>query len=411
MKIPAVIRLGATQRPDARNWSELAARRLAEEGSQPWLTYLDDATGERTELSHATFDNWVAKTANMLVEDAEVDHGNPVLVALDGHWALPIVLHACARVGAVAVSWSTGEARPAISGVAVVHEVVADQFDPGEHVYIVGDGMGGRPQSERDWPAFTEDVLAYADDYDDPDVEPDLELVSSRAGERELVFDQAGALAIGAALLDLGVRPGDRMLLAGPADRVDLLLVGLGAYVAGAAVALGRRLSPEAIWRHADQERAAWIVTAPEALAELVATADVSADLRGVLCTGPLSIGEWRAARERLRVAVCPSLGRPDAGLLSAVVPVETVDATLDWLADQPGHLAGTAVSGARLTILQASTQPVEQHGETGELGVGGPLVASAIGPPPALTEDALRTGEQGSLQIGPDGREWLLLH
>ena len=36
--------------------------------ARPLLTWYDDGTGERVELSGATLGNWVAKTANLLVD-------------------------------------------------------------------------------------------------------------------------------------------------------------------------------------------------------------------------------------------------------------------------------------------------------------------------------------------------------
>ncbi|PBC79521.1 uncharacterized protein (TIGR03089 family) [Streptomyces sp. TLI_235] len=37
--------------------------------SRPLITFYDDSTGERVELSAKTFDNWVAKTANLLQDE------------------------------------------------------------------------------------------------------------------------------------------------------------------------------------------------------------------------------------------------------------------------------------------------------------------------------------------------------
>src|SRR5688572_3007266 len=45
--------------------SALFASAVAVDPTRPLLTWYDDATGERTELSGATLDNWVAKTANL----------------------------------------------------------------------------------------------------------------------------------------------------------------------------------------------------------------------------------------------------------------------------------------------------------------------------------------------------------
>ena len=39
---------------------------LRRDGTRPLLTWYDDASGERIELSVATAANWAAKTANLL---------------------------------------------------------------------------------------------------------------------------------------------------------------------------------------------------------------------------------------------------------------------------------------------------------------------------------------------------------
>lgn len=65
----------------------------------PFLTYYDDATGERTELSYTTTDNWVAKTANRLRDDDDVQPGDGVTVALEG-WRRVVAAFAVWAVGA-----------------------------------------------------------------------------------------------------------------------------------------------------------------------------------------------------------------------------------------------------------------------------------------------------------------------
>jgi uncharacterized protein (TIGR03089 family) len=52
----------------------------------PLLTWYDDASGDRTELSGATLDNWVAKTANLLIDGAGLGEGDAVAVLLPPHW-------------------------------------------------------------------------------------------------------------------------------------------------------------------------------------------------------------------------------------------------------------------------------------------------------------------------------------
>lgn len=54
--------------------------------SMPLLTYYDESTGERVELSTTTTANWVAKTSNFLVDDLDAEPGTRIRVGLPTHW-------------------------------------------------------------------------------------------------------------------------------------------------------------------------------------------------------------------------------------------------------------------------------------------------------------------------------------
>lgn len=88
---------------------DLLRRELAAEPSRPLVTFYDDATGERVELSVRTFDNWVAKTANLLVDGLGAEPGGRVALALPVHWQGAVWLYSCWAAGLVAVPVDTGE--------------------------------------------------------------------------------------------------------------------------------------------------------------------------------------------------------------------------------------------------------------------------------------------------------------
>ena len=48
----------------------------------PRITYYDDATGERIELSTVTLANWAAKTANLLRDELGAGPGSRIAVLL-----------------------------------------------------------------------------------------------------------------------------------------------------------------------------------------------------------------------------------------------------------------------------------------------------------------------------------------
>ena len=65
---------------------ELFAAAVRRDGAGPFLTYYDDASGERIELSALTTANWVAKTANLLVDEYDLESGETVAIGLPPHW-------------------------------------------------------------------------------------------------------------------------------------------------------------------------------------------------------------------------------------------------------------------------------------------------------------------------------------
>lgn len=68
---------------------DAAARR---DSARPLLTWYDDASGERIELSVATSANWAAKTANYLFDELDLDAGDVIGLAPTSHWLSYVVL-------------------------------------------------------------------------------------------------------------------------------------------------------------------------------------------------------------------------------------------------------------------------------------------------------------------------------
>lgn len=76
---------------------------LTADPSGPRITYYDDATGERIELSTATLANWAAKTGNLLRDELGAGPGSRVRVLLPAHWQTVGVLLGIWYIGAEVV--------------------------------------------------------------------------------------------------------------------------------------------------------------------------------------------------------------------------------------------------------------------------------------------------------------------
>ncbi|MGB3302747.1 TIGR03089 family protein [Gordonia sp. (in: high G+C Gram-positive bacteria)] len=62
------------------------------DSARPMLTYYNESTGERTELSAATLGNWAAKIGNYLRNDLMLAPGDRVRVDLPEHWQTAAIL-------------------------------------------------------------------------------------------------------------------------------------------------------------------------------------------------------------------------------------------------------------------------------------------------------------------------------
>lgn len=76
--------------------------------SAPRITYYDDATGERIELSTVTLANWAAKTGNLLRDELGAGPGSRVAVQLPAHWQTLGVLLGIWFIGAEVVLGQDG---------------------------------------------------------------------------------------------------------------------------------------------------------------------------------------------------------------------------------------------------------------------------------------------------------------
>jgi len=76
---------------------------LASDPAGPRVTYYDDATGERIELSTVTLVNWAAKTGNLLRDELGAGPGSRVAVLLPAHWQTAAVFFGIWWIGAEVV--------------------------------------------------------------------------------------------------------------------------------------------------------------------------------------------------------------------------------------------------------------------------------------------------------------------
>ncbi|GLY76902.1 TIGR03089 family protein [Actinoallomurus iriomotensis] len=235
---------------------------LAAEPSRPLVTFYDDATGERVELSVKTFDNWVAKTANLLLDGLAADPGARVALALPVHWQTAAWLFACWSAGLTAIPVDEGEI-PADADIVAAGpgrlEAALAATGSG-HAEVVGLSLHalGAPLAECP-PGVTDyavEVRSYGDhftgvtDADAPAVEIGGEVMS---GARLVAAGEA-----------LGLPPGTRTLTTVSYATPEGLLSGLiGPLASQGSVIICQNLEQSGLDRRISLERATALVTSP----------------------------------------------------------------------------------------------------------------------------------------------------
>ncbi len=238
----------------------LLADRLARDPASPLLTFYNDATGERTEVSVTTFANWVAKTANLLGDEIGLGEHATVGLVLPLHWQSAVLLLAAWSSGAEVTVFA--DATAAVSGASAAHGVELLVVDEGalDDVAAVDAGMvlalSLRPMNQpltRPRPGvvdYAAEVLAQGDRFS-PYAPVDPDSVALRTADavctgRELVR-AAEALPLSA---------DDRVLSVLPLSTVDGLLAGLlGPLAAGGGAVLCAHPDQAGLAHRADTEQ------------------------------------------------------------------------------------------------------------------------------------------------------------
>jgi uncharacterized protein (TIGR03089 family) len=220
----------------------LGARRDA---AAPLITYYDDATGERIELSGTTAANWAAKTANLLRDECDLEPGGRLAVLLPAHWQTLAVLLGGWWCGAEVT------ADPAGADVVCCDDDRLDlALDAGAGVVVAlslhafGTGLPGLPAGVVD---YATEVRVHGDVF-----APDGPLPDSAPA-----LDGLSVADVLVAARSVGLAAGERVLTTRDWSVSDgLVEVPLAVLAAGGSLVQCRNTDPDALDRRADSERA-----------------------------------------------------------------------------------------------------------------------------------------------------------
>jgi uncharacterized protein (TIGR03089 family) len=233
---------------------ELLKALLGSDPARPLLTFYDDATGERIELSVTSFDNWVAKTANLLRDGLGIEPEDDVAILLPTHWLGCVWLCAAWACG---LRVSLGPDRSADAALVVRGPGQLDGAGTDATLTVavslrpLGAAFSGPlPAGVTD---YTAEVLGYGDrftaDLPEGPETPALLTAHGSLSQRELL-DRALAAAG-----RVGLGPGGRLLTdANPASEQGLCWL-LAPLVVRGSLVLVRHLDPQQTPARVSQER------------------------------------------------------------------------------------------------------------------------------------------------------------
>lgn len=227
------------------------------DSAAPLLTFYDDRSGDRTELSGATLDNWVSKTANLLVDGAGLGAGDAVGLLLPPHWQTAAIMLGAFAAG-LAVDHGT-DPQPVEALFSALDSIEQAAAWPTSERYVTGLlplalGLHTPPPGFVDYPT---EVRTHGDHFRAiQPVEPDDRALAGpvEISHRELAQDATVRAA------ELGIGAGDRVLVDADAhpDPLDWLFAPL---VSGATIVLCVNLDQVGVDHRVTAERVSLALT------------------------------------------------------------------------------------------------------------------------------------------------------
>ena len=212
----------------------------------PRITYYDDATGERIELSAVTLANWAAKTGNLLRDELGAGPASRVAVLLPAHWQTAAVLFGVWWIGADVV---LGDGSAADIALCTIDRLEAADATGAGEVAVLSLDPFGRPAP--DLPVGVTDYATAVRVHGDQIVaerQPGPALAGRSVDE---VLADCQRLAI-----SRGLTASDRVLSTESWDRPDDLTAGLLAVLAiGGSLVQVANPDPAALPRRIETEK------------------------------------------------------------------------------------------------------------------------------------------------------------
>lgn len=238
---------------------QLFAARLAADPGGPLVTFYDDASGERAELSAKSLANWIAKTHFLLMDELGAAAGDRAFVRLPVHWLAAPILLGCWYAGLEVVS-DPAEATVAFGDAdSLIQALPTARLNRLDGAFAVSLLSMARPSTPPPGMAdYASSVRPMPDAW---------ATVQAQAGPAQPALDGRSRAELGQAARqaadELGLGPGGRLMwsapwngAAGPSGQSDWTASLLAPLAVGGSVVLVRNPDPAKAAARAEAEKA-----------------------------------------------------------------------------------------------------------------------------------------------------------
>lgn len=209
---------------------ELLAHLLNADAATPRLTVYDESTGARMDFSAQTLDNWVAKIANMLEEELDLEPDSTIVIDVPTSWQAAVIALGSLAAG---TTFEFGESTLLADVVftSPARYLAAQERQPQADIVLISDDPFGRGivESGGDLPAgaidFGPTVRFYGDQYFG-ETQPLPEVIAPpETAERLLSTGWNDKTSFTRAVLEPLAAGGSAVVVAGlcPASRLDAI--------------------------------------------------------------------------------------------------------------------------------------------------------------------------------------------
>lgn len=212
----------------------LLASLASTDPGRPLVTFYDETTGERVELSVTTWANWVAKAASLLVDECDLERGDALVLDLPPHWLTTVFAAAAWTAGLQVVPTDAARGATPPDAVLCGPDTVAAWAPYADRATVLACAL--LPLGVRFADPLPAGVLDVGVEiWSQPDAFLALDPPSD---DDEATPDATQGELLAAAATDPRVADGDRLLLLGDPGSTDGLGLLAAAWSCGASLVL-----------------------------------------------------------------------------------------------------------------------------------------------------------------------------